>query len=79
MKVVQHFTKEYLDQCKSFSTLEIVEFLDGFRQLKESSQSKLISLKVPEILLQTFRTRCKAEGVPYQTQIKRLMEEWLTR
>ncbi len=38
---------------------------------------RLISLKVPESLLDAFRGRCRLEGVPYQTQIKRLMSDWL--
>lgn len=78
MKAVQYFSKEYLEQCKLFSPLQIVEFLDGFRRLREPSRSRLISLKVPESLLQTFRGRCRVEGVRYQTRIKQLMEEWLT-
>lgn len=78
MKAVQYFSKEYLEQCKSFSPLEIVEFLDGFRRLREPSRSWLISLKVPESLLKAFRGRCQVEGVRYQTRIKQLMEAWVS-
>ncbi len=39
--------------------------------------SKMISMRVPEPLLEAFKKRCAAEGVPYQAQIKGLMEVWL--
>jgi len=54
--------------------------LDDFRQLHGAdnrSRSKLISMKVPENLLKSFRTRAELAGVPYQTQIKKLMKKWV--
>jgi hypothetical protein len=30
---VQYFTKEYLETCKAMSADQIVEFLEGFREL----------------------------------------------
>ena len=41
------------------------------------SKSKLISMKVPEDLLETFKKRAEQQGVPYQTLIKQLMLKWL--
>ena len=78
-KPVQYFSKDYLERCREMSPEEVVEFLEGFRLLTEGerSHSRLISLKVPETLLEAFRLRCKIEGVKYQTQIKRLMADWL--
>jgi predicted DNA binding CopG/RHH family protein len=32
---------------------------------------------VPEDLLQAFRQRAELAGVPYQTQIKQLMRQWV--
>jgi len=32
---------------------------------------------VPQDLLQAFRQKAELAGVPYQTQIKRLMREWV--
>ncbi len=37
----------------------------------------IISLKVPEDLLTMFKDKAARSGVAYQTQIKRLMAEWL--
>lgn len=80
-KAVQYFTDEYLLQCREMSPEDIVEFVEGFRELhagdKARSRSKLISIKMPEDLLEHFKARAALEGVPYQTQIKRLMREWL--
>lgn len=61
---------------------EIANFLDQFRQIhagqKPRAKSKLISLKVPEDMLETFKTKAKMQGIAYQTQIKKLMLDWLS-
>jgi predicted DNA binding CopG/RHH family protein len=78
---VQYFSDDYLEQSAKMSPEQIVEFLEQFRLLHgegKKSRSRLISLKVDETLLAAFRTRCGLQGTPYQTQIKRLMQEWLT-
>lgn len=81
MKTVQYFTKEYLEHCSKLSTGEILEFLEDFRLLhapeNRPERSKLISIRVPERLLAAFRKKATFRGTAYQTQIKRLMEEWL--
>ena len=79
MRPVQKFSDEYLDRCREMSTEDIVHFLDDFRRMHASSpaKSKLISIKVPEDLLGAFRARAELEGTRYQTQIKKLMREWL--
>jgi predicted DNA binding CopG/RHH family protein len=80
MRPVQYFSDGYLKQCQKMSSTEIVQFLDDFRKLvvdKPSGPSRLISLKVPDIELQSFRKKCEHEGVKYQTQIKKLMRDWV--
>jgi len=75
---VQYFSEEYLERCRKMSPTEIASYLEGFRLMREpSSPSRLISLKVPQTLLDAFRKKCAIEGTRYQTQIKRLMAEWL--
>jgi predicted DNA binding CopG/RHH family protein len=59
---------------------QIVRFLDDFRKLQPGvppMKSRRISMKVPEPLLNTFKTKARLSGVPYQPQIKRLMSAWL--
>ncbi len=81
-KGIQLFSTDYLKKCKQMSVYERLKFLDDFRQLHTmttpSKKSKLISIKVPEDLLSTFRQCAKLEGIPYQTKIKLLMKEWIT-
>ncbi len=92
MKALQKFSDEYLEQCREMSTEQIVRFLDDFRRLhgaknhtqphaisvqKSTSPSKLISMKVPEDLLFVFRTKAAMTDTPYQTQIKKLMLQWV--
>ena len=80
MKTLQYFSDAYLEQCKNVTPEQTLTFLEQFRQLQQPTRpakSKLISMKIPEPLLDRFRQRCEAEGVKYQTQIKTLMELWL--
>lgn len=79
MKALQRFSENYLQQCKQMSTEEILSFLESFRLLhgQQPETSKLISIKIPESLLDAFRKKCEIHGTRYQTQIKKLMREWL--
>lgn len=82
MRPVQYFSEEYLEKCKEMTPEQIIQFLDDFRTLHgsiQTSKSKLISIKVPENLLNTFKTKSKLKEVPYQTQIKKLMKAWVTQ
>ncbi len=80
-RALQYFTKEYLEQCRKLTLKQRLEFLENYRKLAFAAQnskhrSKLISLKIEQDLLELFRHKAELHGVPYQTQIKRLMREW---
>lgn len=80
MKTIQLFSDEYLRQCQQMTPDQTVRFLDDFRTLHGSvtrSRSKLISIKIPENLLNAFKARASLAGTPYQTQIKVLMKAWV--
>lgn len=80
MRHVQRFSMDYLEQCRRMSPEQIIRFVEDFRALHSrvrSGKSRLISMRVPEPLLDAFRTKARLSGIPYQTQIKRLMEDWL--
>lgn len=79
MRPVQKFSDEYLERCQEMTADEIVKFLEDFRRVHggRAVRSRLISIKVPENLLDAFKARARLEGIPYQTQIKTLMREWL--
>ena len=76
---VQRFSDEYLERCRELSPEDIVRFLEDFRKLHgaATARSRLISLKVPEPLLAAFKAKARLHGVPYQTQIKTIMQAWL--
>lgn len=79
MRPVQRFSDEYLALCRQMTTDQIVRFVEDFRRLHGGlrSRSKLISIKVPEDLLASFKTKAKLSNTPYQTQIKVLMAAWV--
>ena len=85
MKPVQYFNDEYLEQSSKASPEQILTYLEQFRLMqgahkkRKNLPSKLISLKVPEELLNAFRAKCEIEGHRYQTHIKTLMKEWLEK
>ena len=82
-KTVQFFTKEYLEWTSQLSPEQILEFIENFKQLhtrtddRSGEKTRLISIKVPENLLNVFKTQAKQSGTPYQTQIKKLMKAWV--
>jgi predicted DNA binding CopG/RHH family protein len=78
MKAIQYFSDQHLDQCRELTTDQILRFLSDFQQLhtQQRTRTKLISIKGPEDLLGAFRTRAELAKVPYQTQIKKLMQQW---
>lgn len=59
----------------------IIDFLENFQDLVNPQNrlpSRLISIKIPEALLSAFRFKAERAGVPYQTMIKKLMQQWLS-
>ncbi|MCM0605043.1 MAG: hypothetical protein KA715_03060 [Xanthomonadaceae bacterium] len=80
-KPIQYFTSQYLKNCESIEKEKIVEYLDQFQQLigAKKSKSKAISLRIPENLLHSFKTKSDANGIPYQTQIIQLMKNWVSK
>ena len=82
MKTLQYFTDEYLEKCSMMTPEQIVQFLDDFRIMyfeAKPQKSKLISIKISENLLSSFKVKAKLNDIPYQTQIKRLMKEWVSK
>jgi predicted DNA binding CopG/RHH family protein len=80
-KPVQYFNKEYVKRSRELTPDQILEFLDDFQKLMRETSEKcqLISLKIEPSLLRAFKMKSNLSGVAYQTQIKKLMKEWLTK
>jgi predicted DNA binding CopG/RHH family protein len=82
MKPIQYFSDEYLSQARKSSPTQIVKFLDDYRRLHSSSElrfdqgpTKMISIRLPFKLLAALKTRAKKEQIPYQTLIKKILED----
>ncbi len=56
---------------------ENLRFYHQLEAKKEMGKSKLISMKIQQPLLSAFKEKSEFMGVPYQTQIKVLMKDWL--
>jgi predicted DNA binding CopG/RHH family protein len=82
VKTIQYFSDEALERSKHLSSEQIIRFIENFRKLhstqKMKTKSKLISIKIPEDLLETFKLKAESEGIKYQTKIKKLMMESLS-
>ena len=80
-KPIQTFSKKYLEHCRRMTPEQIIQFLEEFRVIHtgqaQSEKLKLISIKIPPSLLDPFKTQCELRGTRYQTQIKKLMADWL--
>jgi predicted DNA binding CopG/RHH family protein len=79
-KIIQKSTSRDLIQESQEDVTEMIQFLKNVQFMshpKAQSPSKLISIKVPELLLETFRFKAQSRGIPYQTMIKRLMHQWI--
>lgn len=80
MKTLQKFSAEYLKECKKLKNEEVVQFLEDFRVLHgggDKGKSRLISLRAPENILACCKKKARLNKVPYQTQLKQLMLDWL--
>lgn len=80
-KPIQYFNKEYVKRSRELTPDQILEFLDDFQKLMSETpeKSQLISLKIEPSLLRAFKMKSQLSGVPYQTQIKKLMKDWLAK
>lgn len=77
---LQYFSDEALARSRKLSPEQTLRYLEGFRLLHGAprrEKSRLISVRVPDGLLDTFKAKAARAGVPYQTQLKRLMARWL--
>jgi predicted DNA binding CopG/RHH family protein len=80
MKALQIFTPEYLKESRKMTTEQVLEFLESFRKLAAAgvkTPTRLISLRVEEALLSSFKQKARLEGVRYQTKIKELMRKYV--
>lgn len=75
----QLLSKEYARTTSEASVSEILHFLEDYRQIASGDEgpTKLISLRVPEKILELFKIKAKHQDKKYQTVIVKLMREYL--
>lgn len=77
---IQYFSDEALARGRKLTAEQTLRYLEDFRLLhglSRPARSRLISVRVPDGLLDTFKAKAARAGVPYQTQLKRLMARWI--
>lgn len=76
---LHYFTKDYIERASKLTPDDIVQYLEDYGRAFYETPEKCrpISLRVEPSLLRAFKQKAELEGVPYQTQIKKLMREWL--
>lgn len=72
-------TLQFHKDSDQLTALQALKFLDDFRQVVygQESKTKLISLRVPENLLASFKVKAKQQDRKYQSVIVQLMRQWL--
>jgi predicted DNA binding CopG/RHH family protein len=74
------FSREELERGRALTPGQVLRIIESWRALhqpREKHGSTLISLKVADPLLQAFKDKSNLTGIPYQSQIKALMRQWL--
>ncbi len=80
-KAIQLYSPERLEADRNLRAEDALQFLEEFQRLVAGDEGprRLISIRVPERLLELFRAKCEREGKRYQTEMIRLMRESLER
>jgi predicted DNA binding CopG/RHH family protein len=80
-KPLHIFTPERLQADQNLSATQIAEFLDDFAKIHFSANEKrkLISIRMPESLLNTLKHLSRKNGKPYQTQIIDILKDWVLK
>lgn len=70
--------KQLHRRADRMSPEEVARFLDDFAKTTSGvdAKTRLISLRVPENVLDSFKMKAKLKGLKYQSEIVRLMRNW---
>lgn len=79
IKLVQKASTERIGLDRHVTPEQALQFIEEFQLLMNGHEGerKLISLRVPERLLEQFRTKAERQGSRYQTRIIELMRRWI--
>ncbi len=73
--------KQFNTRRDELTPEQSIRFLEDFSKtvFQRDLKTKLISLRVPENILNTFKTKSKLSNQKYQSVIVQLMREWVKR
>jgi uncharacterized protein (DUF4415 family) len=73
-------TKQIHKAAKRLTPKQTLEFLDSFARLvtKQDKPTRAISLRIPANILEAFKAKTKSQDLKYQSQIVKLMRDWLS-
>jgi predicted DNA binding CopG/RHH family protein len=73
--------KQFHKKSENLSHDQIVQFLDDFGKIVSGrdKKTKLISVRVPENILDAFKLKAQYQQKKYQSVIVQLMREWAVR
>lgn len=80
-RITQRFNPDSLEHTRQMTPTQIADFISDYQQVFFSNEGdkKLISMRVPEKLLNSFKAKAKLSNRSYQNIIVDLMRDWLTR
>lgn len=72
-------TKQIHKRQKKLTPNQVLEFLDDFQSVVHGrdKKTKLISIRVPENILESFKVLTKEKNQKYQSIIIQLMRDWI--
>jgi predicted DNA binding CopG/RHH family protein len=78
-KALQISSKGQIERDQKLDPVDVLNFLEDFQRViaGDEGRRKLISLRVPDRLLEQFQKKAKNHRISYQTQIVELMRQWI--
>lgn len=74
-------TKQLHKKQKKLTPDQTLDFLDNFQKVMsgKDKKTKLISLRIPENILESFKVLTQEKNQKYQSIIVHLMREWIKK
>lgn len=74
-------TKQIHKKQKKLTPDQTIDFLDNFQNVinGKDKKTKLISLRIPENILESFKVLTQEKNQKYQSIIVHLMREWIKK
>lgn len=79
-KGTQYMPREKIAEARTMTPEMILSFIDDYQHMVHGvdRKRKLISLRVPENILEQFKFKARKKNLSYQKQIVELMRAWVS-